>query len=380
MKLVTIFYYITCFLALMGPVLSDYTLLALGDPGQIDQFESNGKLEKADPKGPLTMKNFEEVLENDIKGNKYVCKANSVVVLGDMVYTEGGNKNFKTGGEFESKFDGFKERLKRGWETFQNVIKSFSTKCPANLNNPLSKLNKNNKYTNLNLLAGNHLYDVDYQKESLFMSQMVANFGNYWESTPPRKTNERPMTANDIFLSPRMETQVDVTFLDINLLPVNCYLGTKLVPPVEYSNCSAVKSYPTFPTDKQAKELTDKFIQALKDMANEKTAWRVLRLHHPFFNVEGSFQNMENVWKIKISGEDSILTLAQKAKIGIVLASHHHSAQLMGIPYKSADYPPMPSKINGVKDLSCYHNTDLIDQGTVNICDDNAVDEKKKNN
>ena len=89
---------------------------------------------------------------------------------------------------------------------------------------------------------------------------------------------------------------------------------------------------------------------------------------------------MENVWKIKISGEDSILTLAQKAKIGIVLASHHHSAQLMGIPYKSADYPPMPSKINGVKDLSCYHNTDLIDQGTVNICDDNAVDEKKKNN
>ena len=35
---------------------------------------------------------------------------------------------------------------------------------------------------------------------------MVANFGNYWESTPPKKTNERPMTANDIFLSPRMET------------------------------------------------------------------------------------------------------------------------------------------------------------------------------
>ena len=47
---------------------------------------------------------------------------------------------------------------------------------------------------------------------------------------------------------------------------------------------------------------------------------------------------------VKVLDRDSILGLSQKYKISLVLASHYHNAQFMGIPYKVLDnkYPKMP--------------------------------------
>ena len=78
-------------------------------------------------------------------------------------------------------------------------------------------------------------------------------------------------------------------------------------------------------------------IQALKEMAKRTTTWRVLRLYHPIFNIQGDFNNNEKIWMVKVSVRESILHLSQKARISLVLASHNHNAQFMAIPYKVTD-------------------------------------------
>ena len=69
MKLITLIYNFIYFFAIIGQVQSDFTLLTFGDPGQIDQFYKNKKIETPDnPTETLTFSNFENVLNNDLSG------------------------------------------------------------------------------------------------------------------------------------------------------------------------------------------------------------------------------------------------------------------------------------------------------------------------
>ena len=172
MKLITLIYNFIYFFAIIGQVQSDFTLLTFGDPGQIDQFYKNKKIETPDnPTETLTFSNFENVLNNDLSGKKYVCRANNIVILGDMMYTEGGKMDLKSGAKDASKLGDYKKRLSRGWEAFKKLIQKFTNNCndPNDLN-PLSK-NTNGKNENLKLIAGNHMYDVDFKAEAKEMEK-----------------------------------------------------------------------------------------------------------------------------------------------------------------------------------------------------------------
>ena len=391
MKFLTLLSLIVIFIALVSPVKSDSTLLVFGDPGHINYYEEvNPKMDKPDPESDekMDLLNFKEVINMDIAGKKYGCNADGIVILGDMVYTEGSYIKLKT--DDSSKLPAFKKRLTKAWQLFKGSIDYYAGQCQKIQKSPFNLKTTNGKYKKLTLLAGNHMFDVDYMSEAKSMADIVTNEGYFWKKattgTNYLSARKDESSAEDLYLSPRMEHVVEgstpiVSYLDVNLLPVTCFLLTKQNPAIKYEECYFKKTaYPTFPDEAAAKELTDKLIQAFKDLAELKAPWKVLRLHHPFMNIEGGSNNFDNVWKIQVDGTDTLLDLAQKAKIAIVMASHHHSAQLMAFPYKqSGNYNSIPLSVDVPKpkpsDSKCYQNTKLIGSD-VNPC--TGADDLKK--
>ena len=70
-------------------------------------------------------------------------------------------------------------------------------------------------------------------------------------------------------------------------------------------------------------------------------------------NVEGSVQNMDDIWRVKVDKDDTFMDLGHKANIAIVMSSHHHSAQFMAFKYKAdpkTNYEKIP-KSEKVEDL-----------------------------
>jgi hypothetical protein len=81
--------------------------------------------------------------------------------------------------------------------------------------------------------------------------------------------------------------------------------------------------------------------QALNNMPDDKTGkntYRVLRAHHPPFNLEGDYVGMFS-YKSKTGGK-TFIQACKAAKVHLYLASHHHSAQLWSFDYAGADTLP----------------------------------------
>jgi hypothetical protein len=371
----------------------DFNLCVVGDIGQVDKFAANVAAVAGEDTTGAQFINFRKLIDADAASTKYICNANSVVILGDELYTEA--KNLKKDAALATKLPLYKARLTQGWTLFNTLPPYMATKCASVQTNPFTS-KSGDKFKNLVLLAGNHMYDVDYKQEATAIAAIVTNEGYFYKkntATPatPKWLSARKdaMEASDLYLSPRIEMVSQssakvVTFLDINLLPVMCYLGTKAATVVAYAACSNVVNYPSFPSETEATEYTEKFIQALKDVkALYNSPWNVMRLHHPLFNIEGAFQNMEDLWKVKVDGNDSIASLMQNNGISFVLASHHHSAQVLAFPYdKFASIPKVGKFQRSTRDadtVTCkYNKTYLVTTNDPCVDTDKTINIKIK--
>ena len=236
MKFITLLSLTVVFIALVSPVKSDHTILVLGDVGQVNQFALNTAPDKLDipakPTADFDMVNFKGVIDMDILGEKYGCKAQEIVILGDLVYTEA--KNLGKNNLLLKKYE---DRQTEGFKLFQNSIDYYSDKCKAGA--PSFKKDKK-KYDKITLLAGNHIFDVNYKNEAVLMANFVSNNGMFWKLNDKGayiyNTVAVDISSEDFYLSPRIAHVVEgdksiVSYLDVNLLPVICYMKTIMATP-----------------------------------------------------------------------------------------------------------------------------------------------------
>jgi hypothetical protein len=111
-----------------------------------------------------------------------------------------------------------------------------------------------------------------------------------------------------------------------------------------FVDCSFNKKYQEFEIREQAKEYLTQFVYLLIKLRDDKDVnWRVLRLHHPLFNVEGNDEHLSFFWSYQLKSGDtnndfgvgkSLLELMKEARISFVISGHHHSSHVFGYPYE----------------------------------------------
>jgi hypothetical protein len=361
-----------------------YELVVLGDTGQFDEFNQNvGDLTKdsqifkfekgicrttsdTELKG---FSNFRSVLEQDINSVKrYICKGDEVAILGDMSYPEI-TKNEKVTSDIP-KYEGYKNRLLCMWSIFKEMWKNVENTCPKDSPNPLQEKTESGKYKHLELLFGNHSYDVDIDIESDQISSMVESKGRYIDGSSSSQT-EREGSPKDLKTVAKIERVVKdnvvIEFLDSNFLPMLCYLK-KDKKESKYPDCKYVKKkYGKFPSYAEAKFYTEQYIEALKSF-DPKADWRVIRAHHPFFNQEGE-DSLDPFWTEKVADDKTLLEHIRDAKVNLILASHTHTTQVQLFPWVHLDGLKKRYKTDDLKYIGeeTFHKVD----GTV--CADEAT-------
>lgn len=344
---------------LLKSITSQLNLLVFGDTGQFQEFYQNpgsavdndGSLFKlvqdnGSTKGTCTkigsawqgFVNFYSVINNDLQsGQKYLCNADQIVILGDLTYVEVGSYKLIT--TSNSRYQPFVNRLICMWYNFRDLIATIPKNCPANSKNPLNTLSSDGRYENLALVTGNHSYDVDIDIETQQMANLVTNRGTYFDGTVNflNQANERPASWFDlekfVSISVRISNGVRVEFLDVNFYPIYCYLITGKNQS-NYNSCFYVKNaYGIFPDFSYAQTYTNSFIQALKSFSNSAN-WRVIRSHNGIFLVDGgTFEQLELFYVQADDSGNTILDLIKAAKVNLLLAAHDHFGQVSVFPW-----------------------------------------------
>ncbi len=349
-----------------------FKLLVLGDTGQFKEFHDNrqdvsndsnlfkldgNKCTKPDGSALLGFEHLEKIINVDyqtLKPNNYMCKADQIIILGDVAYTE----NKKQINESSPEYQSWLNRLTCMWNVFGDVINETARmECPAGTPTPLQS-KTNEKYDNLILLTGNHSFDVNANKEAEYISNLVNNWGIYFDGSIPKDTlpedAERPQNKEDALKWPSIQIvkkgDLRIEFLDYNPYPMYCYImaGQGSDKQDKYNNCYyKKKAYGIFPDFDQSKRYTEAFIQAVRSLTKEAD-WRVLRSHIPIFNVEGTFSESLQFWSLPTyvgttSTDTTIMDLLKEANINLLLASHNHFGQIQIFPW---------NKVKQLKDVS----------------------------
>ncbi len=340
---------------------SQFTLLAYGDIGEFEEFsdsrgttDSDGSVFKLDEaKGTCSrlsgswkgFEEFQKLVNKDINSvNKFNCNADSVVILGDLIYPEVKHRTDKTLRAIkilksEARYAGWRARVVCAFFVLKNVLNSI--KCPANTKNPLSNRNANGLFARLNLIFGNHSFDVDYRVESDYIIKLTAYKGYVFKTaTAPKDlaAAETQVTSQEFQDYPVMQTRIQgntrVEFLDWNLMASYCYVfDNPLHTEEQFNKCFLLTQYGAFFSYQQSKKYTEMLILAIKSFTPTAN-WRVMRSHHPVMNIDGFPADNSWFWVIPIDNAgNTLMDLLKQYKVNILLASHHHSSQLSAFPW-----------------------------------------------
>ena len=338
---------------------SSMKLLVLGDTGQFEEFVSAVGDTSNDVNvfsinsatGNCTgvnstlvgFKNFKQLVIDDLASvQKRLCNADEIVILGDMTYTETGKNQFMN--RSSTNYTGFKNRLLCSWSQFKDVWRNISNTCPANSTNPLKNKTSDGLYENLDLITGNHSYDVDFDIEAEEIASTVTNRAFYFDDNV--KTAglgaERVGSAHDIqkyiSISTKVLNNVTVQFLDVNLLPIACYLLSGMQE-ANYTKCYyAGKAYGLFPPFADAQVYTNKFILALQSFS-PTAQWRVIRSHNPIFSAEGALTEQASFFSVVVDNQNNtLLDLINVYNVNLFLNSHNHYGQVQIFPYSASGF------------------------------------------
>lgn len=342
-------------LLLINFIRCDFNLLVFGDTGQFEEYQAaigdtskDSSLFTLNPNTGVCTKNngsfsgfynFQSVLTADLYGGQqFICKANQIVILGDISYPEIGSAKLLN--TTSAKYSGFKSRLLCMWYVFNQIWKTLDlTKCPATSANPLKTLSSDGRYENLVLITGNHAFDVDYDVETQQMASLVTNKAFFFDNNTNSTTlgTERAASWTDIekfpSISVRIKDGVRVEFLDLNMYPIFCYLNSKMNA-TAYSSCFYIsKAYGIFYNFADAKVYTEKFILALKSFTTDAN-WRVIRTHNPVFSVQGTTSSQDQFFSVFIDDKNTtLLDLIETSNVNLFLSSHNHYGQVQIFPY-----------------------------------------------
>ena len=398
---------------------SKYTLQIYGDIGQNTEFLANEgtiindsnlflydkatdeckKLE-GEWKG---VENLNNILQTDTQNSNFICNSNEIVVLGDNNYIETGKVQYIT--KDNPNYPAWINRIMCNFSLIRKALENVQ--CPKDTFNPLQYKDSFNRFSKLNLLLGNHSFDVDYVVESQESLNIATYYGYpFTTDTPPKDIflEQRNINSDEFINFPVMQTRINddtrVEFLDLNILNIYCYLFDNPQRTEEkYNNCFFKHSqYGIFPSFSNSETYTKRFILAINSFTPISN-WRVIRLHHPIFNIAGFPGEQSFLWREKIdSNGNTLLDLIKLNNVNIILAGHTHNSQILSFPWSQLSHtkdvysklqPPITIGLNGkVVDLNlvtcpdsgcinrpkCYFNNKLLGNNTENT----SCDEKSK--
>jgi ribosomal protein S17E len=381
---------------------SKYTNTYISDVGNIDGFDKDIHTLQHDAlyyefvNNTCGAKIFDNVktglnaFDDLITNNKdYICNSDKITMIGDVVYI---NRPKFINWTNDNIVEGIiSNRLLCGWTFFQQSLDEIANKC---------KISQDSIKDKVTVLLGNHSWDVSYKAEAMLMEKIINNEGYYIINNGSYTLSESiKQTADLLVNSPKfeigyIEKKPIIIYLDIHIMGFIC-LFNKYVNDVTYEECRFKTRYSSIQTEIEAKEYLSRFIFALKNfkllevkLNIDRVNWRVLRLHHPLWNIEGNKQTQSYFWTYRLKQNDTydnlgigktLLELMREASITFILSGHHHSSQIIGFPYNSNYY----EKLNLCKgrvnqpNMACIYNYGLFDESS-NEMIKHSIDNKEK--
>ncbi len=288
------------------------------------------------------MKNFNDFTKNN-DFQKLLNTTQNIVFLGDMLYAE--NKYLGNGG-FNVTYilphkEKWTDRLVCGWNVFYRSLEKMGL---ATIKGDSVELS--NK---VDLIAGNHSFDIDIIQEETHTSKAVRvtklmGDKRLNETFIGKKDTEKAMTFT---VHPRFITmnfkQFKVRMLDFNSGLLQC-AGEKT--PAAYNNCTYKNFNPSAPTFENSQAYYKKVYKTVKlnftAKDKKEITWNVIRAHHPPANPEDKdedfyFAKVEAKYTKDTTSEKHLSLFEQmgRSNIHIFLGSHVHNAQVLLIHYNT---------------------------------------------
>jgi len=172
---------------------------------------------------------------------------------------------------------------------------------------------------------------------------------------------------------------VRVQFLDINLITLSLIMDAKakrLRTEDEYYNKLEKNAYPYLPSFHEASSYVEYLWRAMR-MLDKNAHWRVLRSHHPPFNLRGDKDGIM-LWTVKVDGM-TFFDLLKQHNVKVWIASHDHAGMLLAFPLEKVDLLKehfKPPKKNKKKRECIYLDPDDIEEKEADLetkCTDDTL-------
>jgi hypothetical protein len=361
---------------------SVYSLMVMGQVGQIDFFESNAfKVEKPTAaqatewytnnlkketynleshsckvthtvKDPTTnndstittdlendkgMENFKRLLSNSDVKDLY-AKSNALLLLGDIVNT--GSSNLLIDGKLENN-DLWLKRLRCGWNLFYRNLEKFNTAkvIPLDFSKPATSTYKIQLYGGTEIIPGTSSFDIDINEEKKIYQEISrkgveSKFYDYHTESfgPYDKLNWDLITYSPKLTTISFHSKFYIQFLDFDSDLLICAKPTE----DQYKACNKEKKLHSVVEYSDVMSYLEKVQLAImkfrKDTNKEKT-WRVMRTTVAPLNSE--LGDPEFYFKDFAHGKTQInLFKAMKdMSVEIFISSSMRNAQVISIPY-----------------------------------------------
>jgi len=403
-----------------------FKLLALGDTGQVDDWWQQNQIMRISnliydlkTTSEDTKKHIEsyasEILSNMNKdplnvedgrspyqvfknfGSFYTCNIldhgmDSIVLLGDGIYTEHKAKGKILSSSFKSRTETFVPEDDIPETLDVTTAKDYYFNLGSAFGRVTEILDKRTLYAakklgeilvaptpnpdpqkppcfsgdpkHIIVIPGNHSFDIDQPLEEV----LVASQFEKVEPNVPFLSQEKDK-----------DNKVIANFLDANLMQLACLdkgrfllpeqqttdiLGDTSLDNVLYKNCiKGEGGSRTLKNPKDAREYLALLVARLVELKNKPGHWRVFRTHNPLFNPEVDYnaalqlslkykcngKDLSTIWSIAITDKVkcdydntmtniSLMSVFQNAGIDFFLVSHFHAAMVISAPY-SPTYP-----------------------------------------
>jgi len=292
------------------------------------------------------LENFSKLLLHNTTQN-LIRQSDSIVILGDMVYPE--KKNLAINNIILLFKDKWINRLKCAWNLFFNVLQKVD----------LIKIQNNTKIQQfedfkkikidekLDLIAGNHAFDIDVQIEEDFIKYLNYTNLSYTDNSLEIEKKAFGDDSKKRFVftyTPKfikvIGKRFQIEFLDFNANIISCLIEKNEADYLKCNQNPSVLSY------QEAKEYSERLFMAFskftKENKNNIRIWKVVRSHQPPFNSEDTDRSSDYFFRNIHSKNNNyiIFELLKNYKINIYLASHIHISQVIVYPY-SRPYTPL---------------------------------------
>jgi hypothetical protein len=284
--------------------------------------ESPIELTTADSADKYGMKNFNDIIKTTTFKTLAIA-ADNIVFLGDIVYPESKRLQEIAGNVVTMHLkEKWTLRLNCAWNMFVSQLVSLQLHDGINLNHKVD------------ILTGNHSFDVNFEAEELFNNDRM------------QKTNEHgkyfKVEGVDVkeVIAPLKRSSYSL------VRKLSVYAGARRINFVDFNSAALVsissEGKPFYDTDNGVKfyqqkwtyEKSFNYYKTLVHVLNslEDTSWNVMRAHHPPSNFDDG--DAEFYFR-KVIDEKSLFDIFKLKKVRFFFGSHIHAQAVISVPYNN---------------------------------------------